>query len=369
MKITVNETQLGRLDNLIARLNDKLVENVVDAPAAYEILNEEFVKIAPTFGYSLYTLDIKFPRVISGDYTIWAYAIGTSDKPGDFVSMYVADGAGDDIKNFMSEIIVADCDHCSLNRNRATTYIVEDRRRNLLGQVGSTCLSDYTGVSVQTVKGLNLFKDLIESIGDEEIQPELITDAVLAFALDTYETDGKLYKKSATITTVRDRLNNEEEDVPSVDVESFKAFVKNLPDSDYVSKVKELLDKTTVRDDEINLLISSVCLSPKEYVDEYVGEIDDKVNDEEIKIEDIGDYPDYMRINGVDKKNRQVVWFKAHRRTAPPTTRFFEHSFLDDSPYRVGNTVVISSARVKNHRTFNGNKQTQLTHVRVKEAM
>lgn len=368
MRITVDKRGFQNTQREVARLNGLLVEEHVETPCSVEVIEKTYVPLTSVTGHTRHVLEISLPRLSTGSHIVWAFAHSTTNEPGKFNSFYMSAGAPEDVRSFLDEISVADCDHCNLARNRHTTYVVQEKDTGILRQVGSSCLSEFTGLDSQTVHSLDTFKTLFDRLdGQIDEGSEYVTDTVLATSLAVMEDEGA-YIPQETFYSVREHLDTEA--VSDRAVDDFKAHVGGLFENEYVYKVKELLEEETVFEGQLKLLVSSVSLAPRGYTDEYVGEVDEKIQDSEIRVLKVKSYDDYSRISGVDEKNRQVTWFKSHG-NGWGYNRNRSLTFLDPEipglPQQ-GESLKVSSARVKKLSVFNGEKQTQLSHVRVKKA-
>lgn len=359
MIITVDDKGLKAVEYRVNQINDRLVRRVVNSPARLTVKDTEVV-IDGLTGHHKHTLEVTLPRVISGDYTVWAFAYGAPGDIGKFSGIYRADDCPEWVDEYFSHITVSDCEHCYTNRSRLSTYIVENTNTQERFQVGSSCLADFIGVTHKDVQALDKLKTAFDKVDGVFTQEDWVLDKVLALALDTVTQD-KGYEPGVTAHKVIECMERGEE-VPTNKVAAFKEHVMGMDDSesDYIFKVKGLMSDTFASNFSRNLLISSACLNPEladNYADEYAGEVDDKLKNLVVTVEKVRESNGYVRISAVDDKKHQIVWYKP----------FEVSSFLAYKPSpEKGDKLEVSSATVKKHNIFNNIKQTQLTRVRLK---
>lgn len=360
MKVTVDDAGFTKLKRKVDSINNSIIIEYVDSPCSYTIISSEEIHDSLTNGHVEYVVEVSLPRVKIGDYTIWAYAYGdmNTHTPGDFLGVYKADECPDRVDDILDSIIISECDHCDKTRKRVTTYLVEDESKGFFLQVGSSCLAEFVGMSGKAVSALDKFKTHFTKLdGNFASHPYLMLDVVLACALE--ETRDKGYVRYTTIGNVLNRLSTG--DIPSIEdeVKEFTASIIEMePTSEYVEKVQERIGDFTVPPDDVNLMISSVCLSPKHkrtYNDSFIGEVDSSVSDLNVVIESVKDYVEFSCYNGVDEDNHKIMWFKS-----ADSNSFFAETFSS------GDKITISKAKVKKHTTYKKMKQTQLSYVKVK---
>lgn len=361
MKVKVDDAGFTKLKRKVDSINNSIIIEYVDSLCSYTIISSEEIHDSLTNGHVEYVVEVSLPRVKIGDYTIWAYAYGdvnTTHTPGSFLGVYKADGYPDRVDDILDSIIISECDHCDKTRKRVTTYLVEDESTGVFLQVGSSCLAEFVGMSGKAVSALDKFKTHFTKLdGNFASHPYLMLDVVLACALEETRDNG--YVRDVTIGNVLNRLSTN--NLPSIEdeVKEFKESVLEMEaTSEYVEKVKENIESFTVSSDDVNLMISSVCLNPKHkrtYNDSFIGEVDSSISDLNVVIESVKDYSDFFCYNGVDEDNHKVMWFKST-----------DNMPLFAKTFSSGDKVIISKAKVKKHTTFKNVKQTQLSYVKVK---
>jgi hypothetical protein len=106
--------------------------------------------------------------------------------------------------------INSNCDHCSINRYRKVTYIVQHETGNYK-QVGSTCLKDYTGIDPELVLAFNIVSD--EFVVDDNIKCfdymrgcEHVYSSLEIIALSIDCISEKGYVKSSDIGSTKEQV-------------------------------------------------------------------------------------------------------------------------------------------------------------------
>lgn len=363
MRITVNDQNFRKVKRKIDYTNKNIIPELVDSPASMKIISEEVVTIGAR-AYTQYTIDVALPKLVIGDFVVWAHAHGDSPEPGDFFT-YKTEDCPDYIDEFLAKIIISDCDHCNTNRKRVNTYVVEDTQGKHLIQVGSNCLAEYVGIKDKDIRAIDNFHKikLFQNVDNDFNNPEgYARDIVLACALQT-AIQSKGYQYQETIQETKNMLKQESFPNLEKEVEELKNHIKSVESySDYMNKVKKIIQSEIVSERDLNLIISSVSLSPifaKGYADEYMGKVKENISDVKVKIETVKFYEDYTRFVAVDEKKHKLVWFKPYELNA--------FNVVLGSEFQKGDNAIIKNAQIKKFNLFNGVKQTQLKNVELEK--
>jgi hypothetical protein len=162
--ITIPSERLNELNARIAVLNKKAAKYGI-APIVYE-LGTEIVTEVDEQKFLNTPVTIKFePIVIAGD---WSFKASIEHEVIEGKFKNIVSGYNllkeDEVKY---RECASECEHCATKRNRNLTFIVKSKQGEIK-QVGSTCIRDYLGVSVEAaVMSLNIMSELSQ-LDDEE---------------------------------------------------------------------------------------------------------------------------------------------------------------------------------------------------------
>ncbi|ONF42616.1 hypothetical protein BTO32_15540 [Marinobacter lutaoensis] len=133
------------------------------------------VAIGGDHGESLW-LEVVSVKLIAGQPKLNGWRVVARiehDEAGNLVHLY---GQGNyqvaSTKDLLSELSICapKCEHCNYNRQRKTTFLLENREAQKVQQVGSSCLQDFTGhENPETVLAMN---DAINSFIEGVINPD-----------------------------------------------------------------------------------------------------------------------------------------------------------------------------------------------------
>lgn len=267
------------------------------------------------------------------------------------------------------------CDHCGTNRRRKTIFICRNQSEGKTVQVGKTCLQDYTGISPLGLIDWASVRDIFNDerrfdncdMGEVRSGSTRYFDVrdVIALAYKNVESSGYVKSEMANSTknAVRDDISNHI--TPTAEAYAKADEIINWmgnvnPIGDLLWNAKILVNSKYVKDSMIGYL----CYLPVAYEREmkrlneiasnpsrHVGAIGDRIRIHvtEVKIltSYVSDYYPYNTVykyRMVDEAGNIFIWSSAKQ--------------LDDRRCEIVGTV-------KNHTSFRGIEQTELTRCKV----
>jgi hypothetical protein len=284
------------------------------------------------------------------------------------------------------------CEHCDTNRDRKTTFIVEDKGE--LKQIGSTCVDDFIGKRTLSqvigsfdlhafFQGDDYWDEMDQDFGNGGKEP--VWFPIQAFIeMADYLTKTKGFLKSDQEFATRDVIlsaiqhpskapaelrgivyqafdkNNNTPD--NHDYEKMHAFFSEMgSNSTYIKNIQSLLQREYLRLD--NRLSTGILASAPSAYHRYMEKANpnnEPVKNEafgkkgargslKVRVNDIEDNPHaqypYIKYRMTDDDGRKMVW---------------KASYPGARALRVGETFVLN-ATIKNHSEFNGTHYTSLS--------
>jgi len=293
------------------------------------------------------------------------------------------------------------CEHCSSNRERNTTYLVEDSEGKRM-QVGSSCIKAYTGVSISGLWSVGIDLDL----QDDEMQRDstrvrggdnrMPTKDIIAYAL-AVSNDGENFVSKSTsmnygMPSTVDDLNfvlhadpkdpamrrqqelmtaKAKENIENGKAEEVLEYIRSIKaENDYTSNLSIISKGENVTSKDLGILVSGLsAFRRKKKAEEkaarpkaakgYAGEVGSKLKGMKATVSNITHrevYDEYANgyvmksiVKFRDEENHEMVWFASKE-------------IKDINP---GQKITFTGGSVKSHGSFNDEDQTNLTRVKV----
>lgn len=274
------------------------------------------------------------------------------------------------------------CDHCNKLRNRKDVYVFFDGEKQIA--VGRTCLRDYMGIDdpAKIVQSMGFWEAVKSEFDDEDIGAFM--GGPSAFRVkDVLEVGAAMIRENgwvskamqretgdlATADAVQSNLNGVKGfkvDVTEADQKAAAETIEFFRNGDfgnnnYMLNVKTLMEVDIVIPEHFGLVVSSLAVVAKEKAkaieleaaksSDYIGDVKQRMRDIPVEVVSIkclghGMYgPSYLV--SMKSEGNTVVWF-----TGNPSVE-------------EGETVIVD-ATVKEHKDYNGVKQTVVTRLKVK---
>lgn len=297
-------------------------------------------------------------------YDDWTFAARVDVHPGGETIVSAAPGM---IVEDQDEIDGHNCDHCSTNRRRLTSFIVRNDVTGDTKQVGSACMKSFLGFApaiwfLEFADKLVSFSDGPYDVTDFVIRPK----AVIAYALEA-SNDGLAFKRAAEDGSTAGVVRGMIHDGVSVDHREADAdeVIETINDlvirGDYGFKLTTLVNAEWVDHTAIGILASAVKvwrdekskeLAEAEINESYLpGAPKERIRDIPVTItgtrEFPGDYGTKTLVKMRDDENRIVVWWASK----------------SVGELRIKDAMTIKAATVKAHGSYDGHFQTELTRV------
>lgn len=265
------------------------------------------------------------------------------------------------------------CEHCNTNHRRKTTYLVYNTKTNEYKQVGINCLHLFTnGITVHMAKMCEKMEETMESFRHYEHASTYVdVDKYMQQVVESVSKYG--YHKKANFDnmepTCYDALENYKlqmdiSEENKVKAEEMLEWGRNVKDNtQYIKNLKILCNCTTVSIRDIGILASlpiayKRCNKKNKQPiavnthSRYIGEIGDNLDINvslfELVNQMIGYYGFTYVYKFIDKNENEFIWY---------TTKIIPE---DDM-----RKIKRIKAKVKDHKTFNGTKQTIVTRCKI----
>lgn len=278
------------------------------------------------------------------------------------------------------------CDHCHTSRNRIRTYIVQNEAGETL-QVGSSCLADFVGLAKaeDVVEFYSWFEALVddEDEFDESDMDGRIYRGELSFSLVDYlvyvvrviAVDGwksassyghGLATKYVALDAMFKAKENPVTDIERENVKSILAEVSSVLAgkdklNDYEWNIQTIIanGKITTRQTGYSASIIPMAgrLQEQKIIAEknpssFIGEVGSKISDIKVTVSRHQELDTRFGITHlyafVDDAGNQITWFSSN------------NLHLD-----AGEQAVLEVATVKEHKVYNGVKQTIITRGKI----
>ena len=265
------------------------------------------------------------------------------------------------------------CEHCNSRHAKRYTFIVKDEHGNCK-QVGKSCLKDYCGIDPEWIAAAQQITDLI--VHEYDIDSYDYTGScdyaydvldVIAIANDIISKYG--YVKSTENNSTKSRLFSQIGYEPTKEskklAEEMKAFFSGLDLfdlTDYQRNVKILIESGYVRSSSFGFLAyAPVCYKQMKEkmerdqireeskgVSQYVGNVGERIT-ETVKSSVL--VSSFETMYG-------MTWLYKFTTSEDNTLVWFSSKHIDGAPGKITGTV-------KDHKEYNGEKQTVLTRCKV----
>lgn len=304
----------------------------------------------------------------------------------------------------------ANCEHCNMNRDRHTVYVLRNDETGEYKRIGSNCLAKYIGVNPATILAMSGNYDLFtEFLEDDELrnrpsQPDYSLKFVLSIAKFLADRVGfislktaKEEQKSSTasyVITILDKLphgripynsrNGQLEefvnDILAINIMSeYADYVNGCVNwmktqveqtrNEYTINLANLATNDSVQNREIAFAVSaligynkSLNITPKPVSNsQYVGKVEDKFTAKNPLI--VTCIALSTPFNKTIMVGRGFIEQSAQFYTFEDENGNQFSTCTESGKIDVGDKVKIT-AKVKEHKEFNGAKQTVLSHCR-----
>lgn len=267
------------------------------------------------------------------------------------------------------------CEHCGTHRVKRFAFIVKDESGHCK-MVGKTCLKDYCGIYPELIAmSQQLTDEIVDEYGIDEYDfagsGEYLFDVLrtIAEAYDIIKEHG--YVKSDENQSTKSRLMHETRGEPSAEA---TAFAQKMQDelskvdyselTDFLRNVKTLIDAKYCRMNAFGYLAYAPVafknlMKKKEQeqnreeakgLSNYIGNIGDKIT---VEVEDVKLVTSWETVYGfthlykfTTPENNTLVWFAS--------------KCIDENVTKIAGTI-------KDHKEYDGEKQTVLTRCKVVE--
>jgi hypothetical protein len=386
MNYKIYEANIERLDKKIEQLRRRFAK--LNVEIVYEKLNDEFVPYLNEYGCAKYrrfiNVNVEGKAQING----WKI-IGKLERVTNNQNLVTCFNFNyENLLNNYTNVEIK-CEHCNTKQYRKYSYVLLNEETNETKQIGSSCLSNFTGMDAERyVAFLAQFEELatFEEISEGHTQEYHNVNDVLAVAIQiingygykariNYNTDNMFVCENSDCTSrivkeyILDGKISEEEykgfkfvknDKTLKDVEEVKTYWHNVEaDSIYDSNVKLLIESGYVDNKRIGLITSCIVVKQKReeqakriagLTSEYVGNVGDKIELNNCEIKRISSYDtDFgmVIIYKITNNGNTFIW---------KTSKDLE--LEDNKTYNIKGTI-------KAHNEFRDEKQTELTRCKI----
>jgi hypothetical protein len=313
----------------------------------------------------------------------------------------------------------AHCDHCNIDRYRKDSYLILNTVTNEIKQVGKSCLMDYTnGLSAEMAASFASYFNTIAELNDHESLGGFTrhyheVETYLMYANEIVKKAGFISRQKAedtfqpsTAQWLRDYINfpdskevinhqgkigfNPDTEENKAEVKTMLEWLKNQSsDSQYINNLKIVCSNKYTENRDVGLLASLPSAyfkamqieadkaqkeSEKANIkpSEYVGKVNDKISLEAVTITHVAQYETQYGITHIFKivdSNGNVFVWRTNKSTIESLSEE-KYSEMWDKTYR--DTIFTSitdfhniKGTVKEHKEYNGEKQTELTRCKV----
>lgn len=365
-----------RLDKLAKKSNKygtEMVSYSISKPFSKEIRKEVFVEMVNI------TVSGEAPKY--GDYTFAAKVELMGEEN-------LVHNVADIELDSRFRTMVSECDHCGHNRVRNDVFVFVDNKTGEQVAVGRTCLRDFTGCdNPQEITARATWLSDAKDICDDELGDlrnysgpvSLRTARIMEIAAANIRAFGWLSKsnediaagKMSTASMVELDLNpnsnhtpaevtQKDIDLASETIEYFRSA--SHFGSDYLDNVRIILGQDYIKEKHLGLAVSGINhiirekvkqaeIASKAETSEYIGAVKQRGKDISMKfVKEIylgsGPYGEKYIYSFIEGDGNEAVWFTSKQ------------------DFTIGETYSMDFT-VKEHKEYNGVKQTVITRAKV----
>ena len=381
MEYKIYEGNIEKLNRKIEKIRRKF--DKLNATLTYEILREEFEDFGDGDIRKFIIVEAGGLAIINGWKVIGK--LEAIDNNENIVNVY--DVAYTNVlEKFRTKGIK--CEHCNTNARRKYSYILINEETNEVKQIGTACLSNFTGISASKYAAfLSCFDDLVEFEQVENIpnvKKYYKVKTILQIAIQlinkygytpksTYDSINfcEIFHDDATSIAVKEVLTEKklhhrysdfrfkENDLETLKQvgEVIKFYNNDEPKNNYEANIKLAMNNEYVDYTKIGILASSIQTKRikeqeakrlSELTSIHFGNIGERVQLENCKIEKISSfYTEFgtTYIYKITNNKNTFIW---------KTGKFLE--------FQEGINL---KGTIKAHNEFRGEKQTELTRVKI----
>lgn|GEM_PF-5051026 len=161
----VRDAQMPEVTDLVAKANKKLAR--AGLAERFDVVEDERFEDQTVFGVTWVRFRLSTPVVRLGDWMVLG-AVDPIVDPDDPTHVeYITRMAQGSPEGVLRDYQVVDhhCDHCHRSRRRTTVFLLTSRETGQIVQVGNSCLSLFTGVTVTGLRSLMFADDLEKDMG------------------------------------------------------------------------------------------------------------------------------------------------------------------------------------------------------------
>lgn len=255
------------------------------------------------------------------------------------------------------------CEHCNKIRSRKDTFVLFNTDKNIYKQVGRQCLTDYTGMDLEEAGAIASFvKDVeaLKEIEDDECLNDRVNHSAILnqvfkqYAYKVISING--YNKENIIGCILEEYNKHTINSDELYKEELNKITEwinsNTSNSEYMSNLKTLWNCEVIEFRDYRLIASGINVALKEIANlninknEYFGNVGDKI---EIEVNSIRvlytKYSQYYR--GDDSLVYEIISKDGY-------------TFICSTTKDLKGIKKLSST-IKQHKEYNGKKQTYIT--------
>lgn len=285
--------------------------------------------------------------------------------------------------------MVSECDHCGHNRVRNDVFVFVDNKTGEQVAVGRTCLRDFTGCdnpqeitarATWLSDAADIFEDELDNLNNYSGPVSLRLSRVMQIAAANIRTFGWLSKsnediamgKMSTASMVEldlkpnakhtpAEVTQQDVDLASETIEYFRSA--SYFGSDYLDNVRIILGQDYIKEKHLGIAVSGINHIIREKVkqaetaskaetSEYIGAVKQRGKDISMKfVKEIylgsGPYGEKYIYSFIEGDGNEAVWFTSKQ------------------DFTIGETYSMDFT-VKEHKEYNGVKQTVITRAKVK---
>ena len=280
------------------------------------------------------------------------------------------------------------CDHCNYNRNRLKTYILQNVSNEDYKQIGSSCVRDYTGD--KNADSILWYFDAIPQLADYNDNEDDFLDgfgsgrvgidlkkfiAICQKLVSQFGFVGtKNYDTSTKFLAIEAYFGTKGFEIPVTESEIDAAqivldAVKNYLDdkkslSDYEHNIYTICGMTGIAYNLTGYAASIIALynrimggfesnpeKPEKIQSEYIGEIGEKLENLTVK---------FSYHTGFDTR---YGWTNVYKFLSGDNILVWFSTVEIDA--EIGDNITIKKCTIKNHDTYNGDKQTIITRAKI----
>lgn len=399
-KIQVNTKDISKFAKEVKRINNKAAKLGLPVTMVtwedkvhHRLLKNTFGDYVPFSYYEAEVHGEDFFLKLGDHYRL----VARLEKFGDFMLVYSKQDI--DIASVYGKS-ESYCDHCRTKRRRKKTYVIENTETGEFIQVGSTCMKDFVG-NASVDQRLSLwdewtklrenYEEIMNTEKDHEgtsygsgsyasfkVEEFLKVVSILihtsgwvskSFGWDTGQTPTAVRAQEALELGADSRkycLEHEELKVLQPEIDQALAWIRSEePTSDYMHNLKTVASADVVYSEHLGIL-ASLIPAYRRFVREesikevkvkesnYVGEVGKRQVFENLTLLHVVEAESFYGISFghkfIDSEGNILFWWTG--------SKSLEARLGKDKPFTV-------KATVKEHKTYQGNKQTVLTRLKL----